>query len=312
MSTFTAAIASSVERYIALQRSLGYRFSTQAGLLHAFVRYVRSVHAQGPLTQTLALDFIRSVDGAPDGRAKRYGCIRRFSQYHAAFDVCTESLDPRVLSRSRAIPPPRILSDEQLRTLVQASYRISTACPLRGQTIATVIGLLASTGLRSGEALRLDRCDVDLTTGILQIRRSKFKKDRVVPVHATTLTALRLYAAQRDRTFSVAKDSAFFISSRRCRLSSAGLYYGFAQACALAGLNAHAVKPLRPHDLRHRFAVTRLAAWLRQKTDVQSLLPLLATYLGHARYSDTAYYITATPELLRLASKKAFGHRGAS
>jgi integrase len=90
-----------------------------------------------------------------------------------------------------------------------------------------------------------------------------------------------------------------------------GLYYGFEQACALAGVNEHAAKALRPHDLRHRFAVTRLAEWHRQKLDVQAMLPLLATYLGHARYSDTAYYITATSELLGLAAARAFENRGA-
>jgi integrase len=312
MSSFAATIAGSVERYIDLQHSLGYQFDTQAGLLHAFVRYVRSCDSQGPLTQALVLDFIHSVGGAADGRAKRYGFVRRFAQYHAAFDARTESLDPRALPRSRATPPPRILSEGELRALMQSCARISKGHALRGITIATLIGLLASTGLRSGEALRLDRGDVDLTTGVLHIRRSKFRKDRLVPVHATTLTALRRYAQQRDRAFPVPKDAAFFINSRRRRLCSGGFCYGLAQACTLASLNAHAVKSLRPHDLRHRFAVTRLAAWHRQKADVQALLPLLATYLGHARYSDTAYYITATPELLGLASKRAFGKAGVS
>jgi integrase len=95
-------------------------------------------------------------------------------------------------------------------------------------------------------------------------------------------------------------------------LTQSGLYYGFEQACALAALNTHAAKALRPHDLRHRFAVTRLAEWHRQKLDVQSMLPLLATYLGHVRYSDTAYYVTATPELLGLAAGSAFGNGGAA
>jgi integrase len=160
--------------------------------------------------------------------------------------------------------------------------------------------------------LRLDRSDVDLTNGVLQIRKTKFRKDRLVPLHASTLTALQGYVGFRDLAFPTPKTPAFFVSTRGTRLSSSGLYYGLEQACALAGLNAHAAKPLRPHDLRHRFAVTRLADWHRQKVDVQSMLPLLATYLGHARYSDTAYYITATPELLGLAAANAFGDRGAA
>lgn len=312
MSTFASTVGGSIQRYIALQRSLGYQFRKQAASLQAFLRYVRSSHARGPLSQALALDFVMACDLTPNGRAIRYAVIRRFAAYHVAFDARTETLDRRALPRSRAIPPPRILSQEELSTLMAASARISTEHPLRGRTLATVIGLLASTGLRSGEAVRLDRSDVDLTSGVLQIRKTKFRKDRLVPVHTTTVTALRDYARHRDLAFPTANTPAFFVSTRGTRLCNGGLQYGFKQACALAGLNAHESRTLRPHDLRHRFAVTRLADWHRQKVDVQSLLPLLATYLGHARYSDTAYYITATPELLSLASAAAFGNGGAA
>jgi integrase len=312
MSTFASTVAANVEDYITLRRSLGYQFRKQAALLHAFVHYLLSAHISGPLTQALALDFVMLRGGTPNGRAVQYGVIRRFAEYHAAFDSHTESLDPRALPRCRAVPPPRILSEEELCSLMEASNRISVYHPFRGRTLATLIGVLASTGLRSGEALRLDRTDVDLTDGVLQIRKTKFRKDRLVPVHATTLTALRQYARRRDHAFATLKSPAFFISIRGNRLSSNALCYGFKQACALAGLNMRGARVLRPHDLRHRFAVTRLAVWYRQKTDVQPLLPLLATYLGHARYSDTAYYITATPELLGLASQSAFGDGGVS
>ena len=312
MTAFASTVGASIQRYIALQHSLGYQFHKQAASLRAFLRYLRSIHALGPLSQALALDFVMASDLTPNGRAIRYAVIRRFTEYHAAFDPRTESLDRRALPRSRAIPPPRILNEEELRSLMAASERISIVHPLRGRTLTTVIGLLASTGLRSGEALRLDRSDVDLSSGVMQIRKTKFRKDRLVPVHTTTLTALRDYARRRDLAFRTPKTPAFFISTRGTRLTSSGLYYGFEQACALAAVDAHATKALRPHDLRHRFAVTRLAEWHRQKVDVQSLLPLLATYLGHARYSDTAYYITATPELLGLASANAFHNGGAA
>jgi integrase len=312
MTAFASTVATSIESYISLQRSLGYEFRKQATSLRAFLRYVRSTKARGPLSQALALDFVMSSDLTPNGRAIRYAVIRRFAQYHAAFDPRTETLDRRALPRSRAIPPPRILSEEELQRLMAASGRISVKQPLRGRTLATVIGLLASTGLRSGEALRLDRCDVDLTGGVMQLRKTKFRKDRLVPVHATTLIALRDYACHRDLAIPIPKTSAFFINTRGTRLTSSGLYYGFEQACAFAGVNAHATKALRLHDLRHRFAVTRLAEWHRQKINVQSLLPLLATYLGHVRYSDTAYYITATSELLGLASANAFCSGGAA
>ena len=311
-TTFADALAVSIDRYVALQHALGYQFGNQAASLQNFLAYARATHVQGPLSQALALECVMASDLTPNGRARRYAVIRRFAEYHAAFDPQTASFDRRALPRSRAIPPPRILSDEELGSLMAASERISAKQPLRGRTLAALIGLLASTGLRSGEAVRLDRCDVDLVRGVLQIRKTKFRKDRLVPVHPTTLRALRDYAGHRDLAYPTPKSPAFFISTRGTRLLKGGLYYGFKQACALAGVNAHAAKALRPHDLRHRFAVTRLAEWHRQKLNVQSMLPLLATYLGHSRYSDTAYYVTATPELLALAAGSAFGTGGAA
>lgn len=259
----------------------------------------------------MVLDFVRVRNATANCRAVRYGVLRRFAEHFAVYDSDTERLDPRALPRSRAIPPPRILSDQELRSLLSASDGISRY-PLRGRTLATIIGLLASTGLRSGEALRLDRTDVDLTEGVLHVRKTKFRKDRLVPVHATTLAALHRYSSFRDGVFPRPKCAAFFLSLRGNRLSSAALYVSLHQACRLAGLNQNGVKTFRPHDLRHRFVVTRIEGWHRQKADVQSLLPLLATYLGHARYTDTAYYVTGTAELLAVAAQRAFGNGGLS
>jgi integrase len=304
MRTYTGFLAEKVERYIELRCSLGYTFSKQAGTLRAFVRHVEASEPDGPVTRDMALNFVLSFNGPANGRAIRHGVLRRFCEYLAVFDARTATLDRRALPRSRAIPPPRILSDAELESLMAACGRISPATPHRGRTLATIIGLLASTGLRSGEALRLDRADVDLAGGVLIIRKTKFRKDRLVPVHATTRAALRQYARDRDAAYSAPKDCAFFLSSRGNRLSSPGLQIAFGQTRKLAGLDDG--KPVRPHDLRHRFAVTRLALWHQQRANVQALLPVLATYLGHASYSDTAYYITGTADLLAMAADRAF------
>jgi integrase len=258
----------------------------------------------GPVTRDMAMNFILSWELTSNGRAVHHGVLRRFCEYLSIYDTQTEALDIRALPRSRVIPPPRILNDAELGLLIDASSRVSPDAPLRGLTLKVLIGLLASTGLRSGEALRLDRNDVDFAAGVLHIRKTKFRKDRLVPVHTTTMAALDAYAQHRDATFPVPKDSAFFLSLRRSRLSSAGLYRAFGLACEFAGFDNF--ETLRPHDLRHRFVVTRLARWHREKADVQALLPLLATYLGHARYTDTAYYVTGTPELLAMAAERAF------
>jgi len=304
MRAYAGFLAEKVERYIELHRSLGYTFYKQAGTLRAFVRYVESNELDGPVTRGIALNFVLSFSGPANGRAIRHGVLCRFYDYLTVYDATTEVLDRRALPRSRAIPPPRILSEAELASLMAACSRISPATPHRGRTLAALIGLLASTGLRSGEALRLDRADVDLAGGVLTIRKTKFRKDRLVPVHATTRSALRQYAHDRDAVFSTPKDCAFFLSSRGNRLSSPGLHIAFADIRKLAGLDDG--KPVRPHDLRHRFAVIRLALWHQQRADVQALLPLLATYLGHASYSDTAYYITGTADLLAMAADRAF------
>jgi integrase len=310
MRAFSGLLTDKVERYIELRRSLGYSFNKQAGTLRAFVRYVESKELDGPLTRDMALNFVLSFGGAANGRSIRHGVLRRFCEYLAVYDAGTETLDRRALPRSRAIPPPRIPSDDELASLITACSHMSPGTPHRGRTLATIIGLLASTGLRSGEVLRLDRSDVDLAGGVLSIRKTKFRKDRLVPVHATTLATLRQYASDRDAAFQAPKDCAFFLSSRGNRLSSYGLHFAFAEVRNNVGLDVG--KPMRLHDLRHRFAVTRLAIWHQERADVQALLPLLATYLGHACYSDTAYYITGTADLLAMAADRAFTDGGVS
>ncbi len=314
MTTFATILTERVEAYVELRRSLGYAFQNQAAILRALARYVETTQFDGPLTRQVALDFVLSWDGTANGRAIRHGVLCRFCDYLAIYDPQTETLDPRAFPRCRAVPPPRILSDEELGSLMSACRRVSPGYPQRGSTLTTLIGLLASTGLRSGEALRLDRADVDLIDGVLQIRKTKFRKDRLVPVHSTTLTVLRDYARHRDSVFPAPKDNGFFLSSRGRRLSPSGLTAAFRAACKLAGFDSPSDggRALRPHDLRHRFAVTRLAVWHRENADVQALLPILATYLGHARYNDTAYYLTATADLLAMAAERAFGSGGVS
>ena len=309
MSDFATTLADRVEGYVTLRRSLGYSLENQAAILRSLVRYVEREALDGPLTRAMALDFVLSWNGTANGRANRYGVVRHIADYLAIYDPLTEALDPKTLPRTRTIPPPRILNEEELGSLMSACRRVSPECPGRTLVLTAVVGLLASTGLRSGEALRLDRADVDLVNGVLHIRKTKFRKDRLVPVHATTRQALRDYAHQRDAAYPTPKDAAFFLSSRGNRLSPAGLRTAFTDACALAGLDYG--KRLRPHDLRHRFAVTRLALWHQEeKADVQALLPLLATYLGHAHYTYTAYYVTGTADLLGMAAERAFAEGG--
>ena len=183
MTAFAAFLGEKVERYIDLRRSLGYAFDKQAGTLRVFVHYVERVELDAPATRTMALDFVLSFGGAANSRAVRHGVLRRFYEYLAFYDPRTEALERRAFTRSRAIPPPRILNETELASLIDACSLISPRVPLRCSTMAMLVGLLASTGLRSGEVLRLDRGDVDLTDGVVLVRKTKFRKDRLVPVH---------------------------------------------------------------------------------------------------------------------------------
>ena len=310
MNAFTCLLSTKIESYIRFRRSFGYAYESQASTLRAFVRFVTEHGDRGPLTQELALAFVLSCDVSPNVRARRYGVLRNFADYLSVFDPRTKALDLHALPRSRAIAPVRILEESELLRLLEAVHECSPLHPIRGETLRTLIGLLASTGLRSGEALRLDRSDVDLDRGILLIRKTKFRKDRLVPVHSTTREALCRYAYARDSAYPASNSPAFFLSLRGCRLSSSGFSVGFHQACVKAGLHKGLPRGVRPHDLRHRFAVTRLVKWYREGANVQARLPLLATYLGHVRYAETAYYVTGTPELLGLAAARAFGYEG--
>ena len=173
-----------------------------------------------------------------------------------------------------------------------------------GLTLHTIIGLAASTGLRISEVIRLDREDVDLKTGVLNIRCSKFNKSRLVPLHQTSLEVIRNYAAARDAAFPNGKALAFFVNTLQKRCVRNTVQQLFAGVACRAGLRGPKGRGPTFHDLRHRFATKRLVLWYEAGVDVQAMLPALATYMGHVHYTDTAYYLTATAELMALASER--------
>jgi len=176
---------------------------------------------------------------------------------------------------------------------------------LRQATYRTLIGLLAVTGMRVGEAIRLDRDDVDLAHGVLTVRNTKFGKSRELPVHSSAVKALRDYARERDRLCREPTTDAVLVSQAGTRLLYCAVHATFKQLRDHAGLTPRSAtcRP-RLHDFRHRFAVQTLLDWYRSGVDVQPLMPLLSTYLGHTRPSDSYWYLTTAPELLELAADR--------
>jgi integrase/recombinase XerD len=170
---------------------------------------------------------------------------------------------------------------------------------------------LAVTGMRVGEAVALDRKDVDLKQGLLTVRRAKFDKSRLVPIHPTTQKTLLKYERLRDQRYPHPKSPSFFLSERGTRLTDFTVRRWFVIVSHQIGLRAPTDRRgPRIHDLRHRFAFKTILNWYRRGMDVEAHLPELTTYMGHGHVADTYWYISATPELLKLATQRLERRKG--
>lgn len=305
MTSFSSEYADRLAAYVELKRALGFQFERQLAHLRAFDAYLLQQGRSAPLSQEMVTSFATHDSSSSISlRARRYRTVRRFCEYLATFDPHIPPLDPKAVPYPRDRRAHHIISDEELVRLLREARHVSNKHPLQGVTLHSIVGLAASTGLRIGEVVRLDRADVDLATGVLLIRQTKFRKDRYVPTHPSTLEVLRRYAALRDASFPDCRDAAFFVTLRQRRIARNTLQQALCKTARRAGLRAPSGAGISFHSLRHRFAVKRLIAWYEAGVEVQAMLPMLATYMGHVHYSDTAYYLTATPELLRLAAER--------
>lgn len=302
-----SALRDALEEYLAVRRSLGFVLRRPAGLLRNFVAFLDANEAPY-ITQALAVRWAEQpADAQPATWANRLGMVRRFARWRSVSDPRTEVPADGLLSECYHRHSPYLYRDEDIERLLAAAAELPSANGLRACSYATLFGLLAVTGLRVSEALMLDRNDVDLAQGILTIRRTKFGKSRLVPVHRSTREALERYDAQRTCVFPQPAIPAFFLSERGGRITDWSARYTFAKLSQRIGLRAtasgHGRGP-RIHDMRHRFAVRTLIHWYRTGVDVERELPKLATYLGHVHVNETYWYLEAVPELLQLASQR--------
>jgi integrase len=260
------------------------------------------------ITRQLALRWAtQPAKAQPATWAGRLGIIRRFAIWHSATEPRTEIPPAGLLPHRYRRKPPHIYSDEEIEKILRGSQQLPSPNGLRARTYTTLFGLLVATGMRVNEALGLDRVDVDLERGILHIRRTKFGKSRYVPVHASTVEALKKYAEVRDRLFPAPLIPAFFISEKGSRITEWIARYTFAKISQRIGLRASAKghgRGPRLQDMRHRFAARTLIHWYRAGFDVERELPKLSTYLGHVHVNDTYWYLEAVPELLQLATDR--------
>jgi integrase len=289
--------------YVSLRRSLGYVTREADWLLPSFVAYLEDRGAR-QVTTELAVAWAASPSGIlPITRKQRLGVARGFAMYLKTFDDTTEVPPADLLPASYSRVTPYLYSDEEIERLMAAARSLSPA--LRGLTYSTLIGLLAVSGMRVGEAIRLDRDDVDYGRSQLVVRNSKREKAREVPLHETTLEALSTYANLRDRHYPERTSESFFVSTVCTRLYPVSVNKTHRDLVALAGLEGRG-RRCRPriHDLRHSFAVKTLIDWHRDDLDVDARMPLLSKVLGHANPASTYWYLQAAPELLALVARQ--------
>jgi integrase/recombinase XerD len=298
-----SAIRGHLEDYLALRRSLGFRLRRPGQMLEELAGYLEQAGAQ-TVTTGHALAWATAPAGAdPVYWRKRLSAVRPFARYLAPRVPGTEVPPPGLLpgpSSRRAVP--YLYSGQEVAALMAAAGEIRT--PFRAATFQALIGLLAATGIRVGEAIGLDQGDLDAGQGLLTIRDGKFGKSRQLPLHASVLEPLARYARLRDSRPGKAGPS-FFTSVTGTRLIYQNVHFTFHGLTRAAGLRPRsaACRP-RIHDLRHTFAVTTLTRWYADGGEVAARLPLLSAWLGHADPSGTYWYLTGTPQLLALAAAR--------
>lgn len=296
--------------YLALRRSLGFNLRLTARELPRFVQFIEDRGATA-ITTELALQWAQKDPMASSvTHADRLAMVRRFAAWLSATDPRTEIPPERLLQRRYQRPAPYIYSDKEVADIVSVAADLPSYKGLRGPTFSTVFGLLAVTGMRIGELVGLDRDDVDLKAGILNVRLGKRGKQRFVPIHATTQHALLHYRTRRDAILPDVKHPAFFVSERGRRVTAFSAWQNFVKVTRQIGLRPPAEQDgrgcgPRQHDLRHRFAVTTLIRWIRSGADVDREIPKLATYLGHESPVEVYWYLQAVPELLQLVTQQS-------
>jgi integrase len=298
MSTLRQAL----EDYLQVRRSLGYKLARPEKLLGQFTGYLEEAGA-ATVTTEHALAWAVLPGGDASWHAYRLSAVRGFAAWLRTIDEDAQIPPAQLIPSRKLRATPYLYTDAEVTALTGAAS--SLRFPLRAATYQTLIGLLAATGLRVGEAIRLDRGDIDLDGGVLTIREAKHGKSRLVPVHSTTIRALRDYLRLRDQLHPRPGTAAVFISPAGTRLLYCNVHATWKRLAAIAGLapRSASCRP-RIHDLRHSFAVRALLGAYAAGQDGQATLALLCTYLGHVDPAATYWYLTASPELMAAAGQR--------
>jgi integrase/recombinase XerD len=295
-----------LDSYLAIREALGFRMHATRVLLKDFVEYLCAHNLSGPIRAQMAIDWATSGSATrgAGGQAARLSLTRGFLSFLRASAPETEVPDRNLLAAARR-PLPFLFTPAEIAQLLDGALQMQPRNSLRPLLWQTLIGLLASTGLRVSEALRLKIGEVMLDTDppYLRIVETKFRKSRLVPLHPTTAQQLCHYAGQRKYLGYVALSDIFFSSEKGKALGQSSAWLSFRRLTKRLGiLPRQGGRHPSMHCLRHTFAVERLRQWYRLGVDVQAMMPNLSVYLGHLSPKESYWYLTATPELLTTAA----------
>lgn len=293
-----------IEEYITYKRSLGYVIKTESQELRRFAKYTREIKYDGPVMSELAIQWA-SLDNNFTRKymARRLETLHTFAVYISVFDAEAQVPQIGIFGKAHMRTNPYIYTDDEVLSLMCRTSDLYSPDEIRSNTVSSAIGLMYATGIRVSELTSLKITDVQLKEGHIFINSSKFKKDRIVPLHPTVIVKLSEYRSLIESKIGARNDDDYFyVTSYGHRFNSRAFEYAFKLIRPL--VFGKVTKRPRLYDLRHTFACNTIKRWHETGEDVNRKLYLLSTYMGHVKPEDTYWYLSATPELLGIAARK--------
>lgn len=298
-------ISIQIEEYISYKRGLGYQIKIEADELRRFANYTRTIGYEGSLTVDIALQWVTlKPEYSRWYMARRLETIRTFAKYICIFDPIAQVPQKGVFGKCHGRINPYIFTEKEICILMKVASELFSPDGLRSITIPTAIGLMWSTGMRPNEICKLMNEDVDLVNGYITVKETKFSKSRILPIHETTISKLKIYREDRDKLRNNYSDQHFFIMTGGKSLMLRNFEYAWQiiRDTLLTDKEKWNRRPPRLYDIRHSFACNTLLMWLQEGINVNNKILYLSTYLGHVKIVDTYWYLTGTPELMSFST----------
>ena len=305
--------SSLVDRYLQDRRNLGYSLTIDGRTLQGFAAFVDAKKVPLRLELSIVLEWASlAPSGSEIAIARRVSIVRAFSLYLHTIDSSSPVISVDQVGRTHRRLPPYIYSQNDILACLNSASELLPAFGIRPLTIRTTLGLLVSSGLRPGEAVRLHRDDVNLKTGELTVNRTKNWSRRLIPIDNSTTEMLSTYRSVRDLFEPLKQSDSFFLMDDGEGLNMSAADHAFNVIRRQVGLNRKFNGRFpRLYDFRHTFVCRRVQSWYETGMDINLLVPQLSRYLGHKKIQDTYWYITATPELMGAAAQRFTTYCGA-